>query len=77
MKIPPINVLYLYMQKKCKVQVWLYEQRSTIHGQISGFDEFMNLVLKDAVLEEVDGSKREIGEMMIKGDCISLVSTLN
>ena len=48
----PINLIFRFLQNKSKVQVWLYENVNLrIEGVITGFDEYMNLVLDDA--EEV------------------------
>ncbi|KAF5656943.1 small nuclear ribonucleoprotein E [Fusarium heterosporum] len=48
--VPPINFIFKLLQSHATVSVWLYEQLSIrIEGQIRGFDEFMNLVIDDAV----------------------------
>lgn len=48
--LPPINLIFKLLQQRSTVIVWLYEQLATrIEGKIRGFDEFMNLVLDDAV----------------------------
>ncbi|KAK4226776.1 small nuclear ribonucleoprotein E [Podospora fimiseda] len=48
--LPPINFLFRLLQQRTVVQIWLYEQLSIrIVGIIRGFDEFMNLVIDDAV----------------------------
>lgn len=53
----------------------MYEDaRQQIEGQIIGFDEYMNMVLEDAV--EIDSKKnarREVGRIMLKGDAITLL----
>jgi small nuclear ribonucleoprotein E len=60
------------------VQIWLYENTATrIEGRISGFDEYMNLVLDEA--EEVDmktGSRQQIGRILLKGDTITLMQSV-
>jgi small nuclear ribonucleoprotein E len=49
---------------------------------IQGFDEFMNLVIDDAVevtLEKRDGTpeeRRKIGQILLKGDNISLIQQI-
>lgn len=67
--LPPINFIFKLLQQHNTVQIWLYEQLGIrIEGKIRGFDEFMNLVIDDAVevkqkLEEGDGDgRRELGE---------------
>lgn len=45
-----------------------------IEGQIIGFDEYMNMVLDDAV--EIDSKKNirtEVGRILLKGDSITLL----
>lgn len=48
--LPPINFIFKLLQQHSTVQIWLYEQLGIrIEGKIRGFDEFMNLVLDEAV----------------------------
>ena len=48
--LPPINFIFKLLQSRSTVQIWLYEQLGIrIEGKIRGFDEFMNLVVDDAV----------------------------
>ena len=58
--------------------VWLFEQTNMrLEGKIVGFDEYMNLVLDDA--EEVNpksGDRKEIGRILLKGDCITLIQAV-
>lgn len=69
----PINVIFGHLQKKTRVRIWLYEDtRLMIEGQIIGFDEYMNMVLEDAV--EIDSKKNkrlEVGRILLKGDSIT------
>lgn len=71
--LPPINFIFKLLQQRNTVQIWLFEQvGSRIEGKIRGFDEFMNLVVDDAVevkqpgkgqtTEDVKGQRRELGE---------------
>lgn len=77
--LPPINVLFTYMERQARVTVWLFEQTECrIEGVIEGFDEFMNLVLGSAVeVNQKTGDRRDLGELLLKGDNITLVSTLD
>jgi small nuclear ribonucleoprotein E len=60
------------LQKKTRVRIWLYEDAKTqIEGQIIGFDEYMNMVLDDAV--EIGKKRVEIGRILLKGDSITLL----
>uniref|UniRef100_A0A060T3V3 Small nuclear ribonucleoprotein E n=1 Tax=Blastobotrys adeninivorans TaxID=409370 RepID=A0A060T3V3_BLAAD len=76
--IPPINLLFKFLQQHTPVQIWLYEQvDSRIEGKIRGFDEFMNLVVDEAVEVNVKkDTRRELGRILLKGDNITLVSHL-
>ncbi|KAL7004945.1 hypothetical protein EMMF5_005558 [Cystobasidiomycetes sp. EMM_F5] len=60
--VPPINVIFNYLQSGQRVTVWLYDVRYRglvarmarvvldfkLEGKIIGFDEFMNVVMDDA-----------------------------
>lgn len=76
--LPPINLIFKYLQQQAPVTIWLYEQTQLrIQGKIRGFDEFMNLVVEDATeVSMADGSKEELGMILLKGDNITLVSSL-
>lgn len=63
------------MQKKTRVRIWLYEDaRMQMEGIIIGFDEYMNVVLDDAV--EIDSKRNTrvaVGRCLLKGDSITLL----
>lgn len=70
--LPPINFIFKLLQQRSPVSIWLYEQVGTrIEGKIRGFDEFMNLVVDDAVEvpqqtkenPEGEGKRRELGKL--------------
>lgn len=73
--VQPINLIFRYLQNKSKVQIWLYDQLDNrIEGQIIGFDEFMNLVLDEAVeINNKGQTRKEIGRILLKGDNITLI----
>ena len=56
-----------------------------IEGKIRGFDEFMNLVIDEAVEvkqptkeePEPDNPRRELGQILLKGDNVCLIQSLN
>ncbi|ODV78907.1 LSM-domain-containing protein [Suhomyces tanzawaensis NRRL Y-17324] len=77
--LPPINLIFKYLQQQLPVTIWLYEQTGLrIQGKIRGFDEFMNVVIDDAVeISMKDGSKEELGRMLLKGENITLISSLD
>ncbi|ERF76687.1 Small nuclear ribonucleoprotein E [Endocarpon pusillum Z07020] len=48
--LAPIHFIFKLLQQRSTVSIWLYEQLAVrIEGKIRGFDEFMNLVIDDAV----------------------------
>ncbi|KAH8553543.1 small nuclear ribonucleoprotein E [Umbelopsis sp. PMI_123] len=73
--VQPINLIFRYLQNKSKVQIWLYDQLDNrIEGRIIGFDEFMNLVLDEAVeINNKNQTRKEIGRILLKGDNITLI----
>ncbi|KAI5962935.1 uncharacterized protein KGF55_002727 [Candida pseudojiufengensis] len=75
--LPPINLIFKFLQQQSLVNIWLYEQTdSRIQGKIQGFDEFMNLVIDEA--EEITrGKKVSLGRLLLKGDTITLISSLD
>lgn len=77
--LPPINLIFKFLQLQALVTIWLYEQTQLrIQGKIRGFDEFMNVVVDDAVeVSTVDGTEEKLGRILLKGDNISLVSSLD
>lgn len=77
--LPPINLIFKYLQQQSLVTIWLYEQTQLrIQGKIRGFDEFMNIVIDDAVEVSIeDGSREELGRILLKGDNITLISSLD
>ncbi|EFQ33157.1 LSM domain-containing protein [Colletotrichum graminicola] len=82
--LPPINFIFKLLQQHSTVQIWLYEQLSIrIEGKIRGFDEFMNLVIDDAVeVKQVtktnpEEKRRALGQILLKGDNVSLIQSLS
>lgn len=78
--LPPINFIFKLLQTSAPVKIWLYEQLSIrIEGKIRGFDEFMNLVIDDAVeVKQItktnpEEKRRELGQILLKGDNVSLI----
>ena len=77
--LPPINLIFKYLQQQSVVTIWLYEQTHLrIQGRIRGFDEFMNIVLDDAVEISTNSTAKEnLGTILLKGDNITLISSLD
>jgi len=77
--VQPINVIFRHLQQKTKVSIWLYDNVDMrIEGRIIGFDEFMNVVMDDAVEVYVKEQKasRDLGRILLKGDNITLIQPL-
>lgn len=75
--VPPINQIFKYLQQQSKVTIWLYEQVNVrLTGVLKGFDEFMNVVLDDAVeiSQGKSAKQRKLGTVLLKGDNITLIS---
>ncbi|KAF7845814.1 hypothetical protein BT93_L0486 [Corymbia citriodora subsp. variegata] len=82
--LPPINFIFKLLQTRAKVSIWLYEQLGIrIEGTIRGFDEFMNLVIDDAIevkqptKTDPEESRRSLGQILLKGDNVSLIQSLS
>lgn len=84
--IPPINCIFNYLQQQTTVTFWLYEQTGIrIRGKISGFDEFMNVVIDDAIEVAVNNQTgaeypdkvKKLGKILLKGDNITLITSVD
>ncbi|KAF9734625.1 mRNA splicing protein sme1 [Paraphaeosphaeria minitans] len=81
--LPPINFIFKLLQQRATVSIWLYENLGMrIEGKLRGFDEFMNLVIDDAVevtlaKKESPEERRKLGQVLLKGDNISLIQQIN
>jgi small nuclear ribonucleoprotein E len=68
--LPPIQYIFKLLQQRTTVRVWLYEQLETrVEGKITGFDEFMNLVLEDAIEIKLPSKTRETEQRKKLGWC--------
>ncbi|KAJ9151908.1 hypothetical protein NKR23_g2838 [Pleurostoma richardsiae] len=82
--LPPINMIFKLLQTNAPVSVWLFEQLAIrIEGRIRGFDEFMNLVIDDAIeVHQITKtndkeSRRPLGRILLKGDNVALIQNLS
>uniref|UniRef100_A0A5S6QMB4 Small nuclear ribonucleoprotein E n=1 Tax=Trichuris muris TaxID=70415 RepID=A0A5S6QMB4_TRIMR len=77
--VQPINLIFRFLQSRTRVQIWLYENLQTrLEGFIIGFDEYMNIVLDEAEENYITkNSRRPIGRILLKGDCITLIQAAN
>lgn len=82
--VPPINCIFNFLQQQTTVTFWLFEQVGTrIRGKVSGFDEFMNVVIDDAIEIPVDAKTgkelvskgTKLGRILLKGDNITLITS--
>ena len=73
--IPPITLIVKLLQQRSPVIIWLFEQlESKIEGKIRGVDEYMNLVIDDAInVSEKNGSRKELGRILLKADNIAMI----
>ncbi|KAJ6441551.1 bZIP transcription factor domain-containing protein [Purpureocillium lavendulum] len=75
-------MIFKLLQTNATVSVWLYEQLGIrVEGKIRGFDEFMNLVIDDAVEVGLVTKTNEkewrkpLGQILLKGDNVSLIQS--
>ena len=85
----PINLIFRFLQTKSRVQVWLFEHRTTTTKNDRGrhrrpivgyIDEYMNLVLDDAEEVSARGGKKErkkVGRILLKGDNVTMMVKAN
>jgi len=80
--LAPIHFIFKLLQSRATVSVWLYENLGMrIEGKLRGFDEFMNLVIDDAIevtlaKKDTPEERRNVGQILLKGDNISLIQQL-
>ncbi|KAL9619682.1 MAG: hypothetical protein Q9160_005702 [Pyrenula sp. 1 TL-2023] len=85
--LAPIHFIFKLLQQRSTVSIWLYEQLYVrVEGKIRGFDEFMNLVVDDAVEvnlaqkdkqgKDIPETRRQLGQILLKGDNVSLIQAL-
>lgn len=85
--VQPINLIFRYLQNRARIAVWLSENvNMRIEGHIIGFDEYMNLVLDDAMevyvnksnpKEPSDKKPKPVGRILLKGENIVLIQAAN
>ena len=68
----PLDVLEKSMNQKLSL---LLKDGRNIEGKLSGYDEYMNMVLVD-VEESVDESKRRLGTIILRGNNVVSISLL-
>lgn len=66
------------MQNKNTVSIWLCDNvDERIEGQIIGFDEYMNLVVDNAVEVNLKCfTRQKVGRILLRGDNVTLIQKL-
>ena len=72
---PPLPVLFGYLKEGQRIRIYLNQNnKMVLEGKILGFDEFMNIVLGDAVEVYLRSNKRfTLGTTMLRGECVGLI----
>ena len=66
-------------KKKTRVRIWTYEDvHVQMEGVIIGFDEYMNIVLDEAIEINTNSKQQQqkrinVGRCLLKGDAITLI----
>jgi small nuclear ribonucleoprotein len=68
----PLDVLEKAMDQKLSL---LLKDSRVIEGKLTGYDEYMNMVLSDAE-ETLDGNKRRLGIVILRGNNVVSISVL-
>eukprot|EP00631_Chrysoreinhardia_giraudii_P002987 CAMPEP_0197415504 /NCGR_PEP_ID=MMETSP1170-20131217/2021_1 /TAXON_ID=54406 /ORGANISM="Sarcinochrysis sp, Strain CCMP770" /LENGTH=87 /DNA_ID=CAMNT_0042942311 /DNA_START=53 /DNA_END=316 /DNA_ORIENTATION=+ len=56
-----------YMEKRLMIRI---KGKRKVNGYLRGYDQFMNLVLEDAVEEVSKTERRDIGTIVLRGNSI-------
>lgn len=68
----PLDVLEKSVNQRL---ILLLKDGRTLEGKLSGYDEYMNLVLEDTE-ERIEDTKRRIGTVILRGNNIVSISTI-
>jgi len=68
----PLDVLEKAMNQKLSL---LLKDGRLIEGKLSGYDEYMNMVLED-VEETLEENKRRLGTIILRGNNVVSISIL-
>merc|ERR1712113_913598 len=75
----PIQLCFRFLQNRERIQVWLIDNKyNRIEGVLKGFDEYMNLVLENAVEINIKNPSfnRPIGTICLKGDNVAVIQVV-
>ena len=68
----PLDVLEKAMNQKLAL---LLKDGRTIEGKLTGYDEYMNMVLND-VEETIEDNKKRLGTIILRGNNVVSISLL-
>jgi small nuclear ribonucleoprotein len=68
----PLDVLEKSMNQQLSL---LLKDGRVVQGKLSGYDEYMNMVLSD-VEESVDDTKRRLGTIILRGNNVVSISLI-
>jgi len=68
----PLDVLEKSMNQKLSL---LLKDGRVVEGKLSGYDEYMNMVLSD-VEESLDDTKRRLGTIILRGNNVVSISLI-
>ena len=73
--VQPALLMYRFLQNRERVCIWLQGRTNLrLEGVILGFDIHMSMVLDEAAeLHVRKRTRRQIGRILLKGDCIALI----
>ncbi|KAA0009283.1 MAG: RNA-binding protein [Thermoplasmata archaeon] len=68
----PLDLLEVSINREVSL---LLKDGRLLTGKLSGYDQYMNLVLEDA-REEKEGEERRLGKVMVRGNNVVSVALL-
>ena len=69
----PLNVLEKSVNKKISL---LLKDNRTLVGKLTGFDEYMNMVLEETEETSSDNQVRRLGTVILRGNNVVSISPL-
>lgn len=73
--VSPSHQVHKFMKDEQRVCIWLiHDTQTKIEGTLLGYDEFMNVVLGDAV--EINARKKEstkLGKILLRSDNVGVI----
>jgi len=69
----PLDVLEKSINQKLSL---LLKDGRLVEGKLTGYDEYMNMVLSDVEETNVDNNKRRLGTIILRGNNVVSISLL-